>query len=530
MKKRFAALVLVIALLLTGCSFSETMQKFASVYGTAVPYGQMEYTRPDPDALEASVDVCLDLAETTDSMDALMDAVYDFYDTYDGFYTNYVLSDIRYSSNLTDAYWEKEYNFCAEAEPTVDAAIERLFCGLANSPFREELEAGDFFGPGFFDGYEEEPSLDEALVALMEQEAALEAQYYTLSDRYADADYTLDDALFEEMVTLYLQLIRVRQEIADYLGYPDYPSLAYDMYYYRDYTPQQAVTYLHQIGEALYDPYVALMDSDIWEESYGYCTEAETFRYMQKAADAMGGTVADAFRYLDQYDLCDIYYSANKLDSSFETYIWNYYAPFVFMKPYLDQSDKLTFAHEFGHFTADYACNGTFAGTDVAEIHSQAMEYLTLCYSKDVEVLTRYKLADSLCDYMEQSAYSLFEHQVYNLKGDALTQENVTALYEEVGRQFGFDVMEWDPRDFVAVLHFFTDPMYTVSYVVSNDLALQFYQMELEESGAGLALYEQILTSQDSYILTFAEEYGLESPFSESRLQEVSKFFETISI
>ena len=36
-------------------------------------------------------------------------------------------------------------------------------------------------------------------------------------------------------------------------------------------------------------------------------------------------------------------------------------------------------------------------------------------------------------------------------------------------------------RDFVVIGHFYTDPMYIISYVVSNDAAFQLYQMELEE-------------------------------------------------
>ena len=68
--------------------------------------------------------------------------------------------------------------------------------------------------------------------------------------------------------------------------------------------------------------------------------------------------------------------------------------------------------------------------------------------------------------------------------------------------------------------------MYTVSYVLSNDLAMQIYQLELEDPGAGLSLYENILPSQDTYILTFAETHNLESPFSQERLQSVAAFFQ----
>lgn len=523
--RKLIVLLLAVVLLLTGCGISDAMAKFAAYYGTAVPFEQMEYTRPDMDALEDSVDACLEKAQSGESIETLMDAVYAFYSLYDSFSTNHSLACIHYNLDMTSTYWEKEYQFCAENSPAAEAAIERLFHGLALCPVRKALEAEEYFGSGFFDAYEEEPVMDKTLQNLLEKEAALESSYLALMDRYADAQSALSDTLYREMAELLIRLVQLRQEMADYLGYPDYPTLAYDLYYSRDYTPEQAIAYMNRVADTLHDPYVALLTGFDTKAMESYCSEEDTFRYMQQTAKAMGGTIAKAFSYLRQYDLYDISYSDNKAPTSYEIYIWNYYAPFVFISPYMDQSDKLAFAHEFGHFAADYSYDGSFAGIDIAEIHSQAMEYLSLCYGKDTQVLADYKLADSLCIYMEQSAYSLFEHQLYNLKGDQLTVENVLNLLRTVGTKCGFDAISWDPREYVTVQHFFTDPMYVVSYVVSNDLALQIYQMELAQAGAGLKLYEQILPSQDSYLMAFAEKNGLQSPFSEARLQEVSKLF-----
>ena len=167
-------------------------------------------------------------------------------------------------------------------------------------------------------------------------------------------------------------------------------------------------------------------------------------------------------------------------------------------------------------------------GTDISEIQSQAFEYLSLCYNEDAKDLLKYKMVSSLSTYVECSAYALFEHMVYDLTGEDLTVENVTALYQQIGQKFGFDSWNWDPRDFVTVSHFFTNPMYVISYVVSNDLAMQFYQLEIEEPGAGLALYERCLYSQDSYIIRFAEEYGLVSPFAEGYLESIAETFTSV--
>ena len=74
--------------------------------------------------------------------------------------------------------------------------------------------------------------------------------------------------------------------------------------------------------------------------------------------------------------------------------------------------------------------------------------------------------------------------------------------------------------------HIFISPLYIISYIVSNDAALQIYQLEAAETGAGWKLYEQSLVTQQAYFLAFVEEAGLESPFAPGRLEKVRDTFE----
>ena len=140
-------------------------------------------------------------------------------------------------------------------------------------------------------------------------------------------------------------------------------------------------------------------------------------------------------------------------------------------------------------------------------------------------MLTKLKMVDSLYTYVECGAYTLFEHKLYRLTGSDLTVENIWNLYQQIGLQFGFDSRQWDPREFITIPHFYTDPLYNISYVVSNDLALQFYQLEQAESGTGLQLFEECVTDESSYLLDFAERYDLKNPFADGRLEEIADMF-----
>lgn len=517
---------LLIAAMLTGCAGLTSALNGVQM----VKYEDMEYVRPDMDVLQQSLDAAFEAAQG-DDLKEIIDAIYAFYDEYDAFYTNYSLADIKSCCDLTDIYWAEEYSWCLENAATVDAALEELYYALAESPCREGLESEEYFGEGFFDAYEGESIYDEGLLSLLEQEAELITRYYDLSALGTEYEYGSEefyDACGNDMVHLMAELVALRQEIATYCGYEDYPSFANDFYFYRDYTMEESRAYLQEVAQQLAPVYRWLDREKIWALTEDYYTEADTFAFVKKAAKNMGGTVLHAFLLMEEAGLYDIEWSENKYATSFETYLTSYYEPFIFMNPELTRYDCLTLSHEFGHFCNDYASYGSYAGVDILEFFSQGMEYLALCYGEDTEDLRLIKMADSLGLYVEQSAFASFEDRMYALEGEELTAENLCALYEEVALEYGFDAVGYDPREFVNITHFYTSPMYILSYIVSNDAAMQLYQLEQEEAGAGMKLYEDNLASQEVWFLTFLDTVGLQSPFEEGRLEQLADMFREI--
>ena len=179
---RILALVMALCLLLTGCAPLSLLQDFASYYSaTSTSFRDMEYVHPDTEKLESTLKTCLQLSQTSQDVDELVESIYDFYAEYDLFYTSYALADIHYNCDITDEYWKSEYIFCTEVEPTAESMLEQLYCALADSHLRSELETDDLFGAGFFADYEEDPVMDKPLIKLMEQEASLENRYYDIA-------------------------------------------------------------------------------------------------------------------------------------------------------------------------------------------------------------------------------------------------------------------------------------------------------------------------------------------------------------
>lgn len=530
MKIRILALCMALAMLLCGCTdvFDYFLDRLGLSSEIAVHFDRMEYTRPDLDALQSAMADCCTYAHTAKEVSALEEKISECFFLCNSFYTNYNLAAIHYYQNTSDLYWEQENDYCMERAPQVSAALEELYYALADSPFREELEASEMFEEGFFDDYLEGEAPSDAFVALQEREAELLNEYYDLTAEAQSVRYYSNE-FFEtfgkQMGDVFVEMVKVRQDLATEAGYDSYLEYAYEEVHGRDYTPAQAETYLEDIAKELVPLYVETQ-GDFSYSDLGYVTHTQVSAYVKNCVSAMGGKVQEAWDTMEERGLYDITYSEDKYDISFEVFLPNYYAPFVFVNPTGMASDQLTFAHEFGHFCNDYASEGSVVGVDVAEVFSQSMEYLSLIYGEAGEALETWKMSDSLRVFVEQSAYALFEHRVYALEGDELTAENVYALYEQIGKEFGFEIWGWDSRDFVVIDHFFSAPQYIISYVVSNDTAFQIYQLEQGETGAGLRLFEESLDTQQVSLLAFTQEAGLKSPFEEGRVQTIRKTLE----
>lgn len=527
MRKRIIALVLAACLLLTGCNGAEMLAKVRARNRGLVKFGDIAYEHVQEKELADVLEKACQTAKTSDNMDEVLDQVWEVYDLYDWIYTMYSLTEIYYSRDLTSVDWADEHDYCMDMTNSAEEALDTLYRALAVCPCREELES-EYFGEGFFDRFEGESVWDETFRDYMTRETQLEGQYYTLSARFMEEEEpTADSEVVQEMQELFVEMIALRQEIADYAGYDSYPEFAYDWYFYRDYTPEQAQTLAADICEYLVPLYWET--ESFWDEELEDFTTAQMVDYTRRTAKNMGGAVLESFAAMESYDLYDVEYSDKKYDSSFAVYLQSYGEPFLFVNPMGTEYDALTMAHEFGHFCNDYVSYGSTTSIDVAEVFSQGMEYLSLCYGEPSDMILRMKLEDCLNCYVDQAAYSAFEHEVYDLRGEELTVDNVAALFNKICTRFGpgdgedSQVEGWE---YVDVSHFFTDPMYIISYVVSNDAAFQFYQKELETPGSGLSMYMDSLDTQAGTVDELAEEAGLESPFLAGRMEKTARVLE----
>lgn len=587
-KKKYALLpilLLVLSILLQGCTAQELF-RFGSVeapfaestsetpteaeeYPPYTPYTEYErpetaplaevafrditYERPDADGLRARFGQLQALVESGADCDEILQAYYPLEEEYVYFGTMGQYAYIRYTLNLNDTYFDEEYNWCEEQSPLIEQAAEKCFIAMGKSDQREALEQA-YFEEGFFDYYDENQIYsNDRVVELMQQESELQSEYMALQSDMTIA-WNGEECLVEELLAdpdlgytdmlaiyqlyyekynplaaeLYAKLIRVRREIAQELGYESYADFAYEYYYDRDYTPAQVEQYTADIALEMAGLYYAAVSS-------GYSEDMDmdtAMALLQDTAYRFGGEVATAYDYMTAYGLYDTTESTSKMPGSYMTYLPAYGMPFMYVSPTGTIDDFLTATHEFGHFVDGYVnCNAT-SSVDCAEIFSQGLEFLALSRAdltrQEREGLTEAKLGDALMVFLGQACYAEFEHRAYSLPDDQLTAEKLNLLFLQCMEEFGMSM--YGMEDIIApgwidVQHFFIAPYYIIGYCVSNDAALQIYQIE-EETGEGFEAYTTLMhNSGGNTILALLKSADMESPFAEGRIAELADFF-----
>lgn len=520
-------------------------------------FSEIQYERPDVEALVKAYGDVQTMVEEEKDVEDIVSAYEAVFEEHTYFDTMNSLAYIRYSLDLSDSYYDEEYNWCEEQSPLLNQAQEKCFVAMSESPLRSALEEA-YFEEGFFEFYDENRiySKDE-VVALMQQEADIQAQYMALQDRmtvfWKGEERSVDELLedpklpYEDYLNVYrayynkynplcadlfVKLIKVRKEIAKELELDSYADYAYTYTYARDYTPQQVQEYCDSIADemvSLLFPAVMVQGSLPSKD-----LEAAVGLFTQTMKE-LGGVFHTAYDYMEAYDLWDTTASASKLPGSYVTYLTSYEMPFLYVTPTGTLSDFLTVCHEFGHFVDGYVNNGGFDGVDCAEVFSQGLEFIALdkadLNSWEKNTLKRSKAADSVMVFLSQACYAEFEHLAYSLPENKLNAQGLNELYQQCNEKYGMSSLYMGMEDlltpgWIDVQHFFIAPYYVISYCVSNDAALQLYQQELSHGNALDSYFDLLLQPTDSTLLELLEGAEMESPFAEKRMKTLADFLE----
>ncbi|MCR5808300.1 MAG: hypothetical protein K6G56_01920 [Clostridiales bacterium] len=568
----FTALLLAAALLFCGCDElglplihigntdapAQTEAPDDKIDFRLVEFGSMPYRRPDLDAMEKLFAETAEFADGARAGDAaeLERKLDECWDAYDEFFTLETIAMLRSDIDQTDEYYSAEYEYFLDREADIAEWMDTtlIACACSKAKVSEDLLAG----------YTEEDSepYSDRMLELMARENSLliayrealmldeieingEVQSFTeyvsdplISDEeYAEAKLAYYRACNEIAAPIYAELVKVRRAMAEEYGC-SYEELQYYSFG-RDYTPEQVSSYLEGVAGEVADYYCELMESDPYSMvDYWSLSESGLLELLEAATSHMGESIKDSLRFMEKYHLYDAAATSVKSTASYTVYLRSYDAPFCFLGAYGDAEDFLNMAHEFGHF-ADARINydSTFS-LDLSETYSQGMANLALLKSREYLSPERYNslllmhLLSNLSIFAEQTAYADFESRAYALPDSELTVENLNALALECADRYGASATDDAEGEsafyWTQVNHLFEQPFYVISYCISADAAIQIAEMEMNEPGSGVAVYEKLLDWESGYFLEELSRAGLVSPFSVGRAAHNLELVETI--
>lgn len=534
-RKRLCALLLALLMTLSlgGCSLSFPGLDSLLRNG-GVKFSEMEYERPDMDAVNDCVDVIYDMLESGASYKDVVKQMDSFYGLYWSFYTMFTLADIRNDLDVNDEYYADEYAFCSEAEVGLSNTFNELMYTLADSDIADELDSRYFGGllaenysGEFEDGF-------ETLNALYEREGELVMEYEELLPEFYDMYYDDEEDAYktynEEMCTIYIELVKTRNAIAQELGFDSYEECAY-FDYGREYVPSDLDGYLAAIKEKLVPLYKTAEEAGIIDDAYNAAksySPVKSLGQVSSAAGRMDERLSDAMNFMLSGELYDVDASYDKAETSYVIYIDDYESPFLFVNSDGYQYDVLTIGHEFGHFCDSFTNFDMDSNLDTSETMSQGMEYMLLCYLDDaklLDTLREYKMADALSLYADQACFNEFERRVFSLPEDELTVDRVNGIYAELATEYGFGDLFGDyiGYSWIDINHFFEYPFYVVSYCVSDSAAFTMYLMEQENAGSGLEAYLSVMdgAAEDGF-LALLESAGMDSPITAESIDAIA--------
>ncbi len=563
-----------------------------------VPFSDMRYERPDTNAISAALENLAADIERNAAPEQLLASYAEIRNLYNQAESQSSLAYLLYAFDVTEDYYQQEYITLQSALSALDLTMTDVTIALAESSDGAKQLLDNAYGPEYMETvYAGESLNSDAVQSLMDADQALISEYDRLTADFTFQDggreWTLDSIISDETLSareyyrlydaycaafnakagdIFMQMLSIRSQIAEKLGYGSYAAYRYDCYG-RDYTITDAKTLHAAVKKYIVPVFVAAnsipgADTETLAqqpEESGLASEWKDFvdillnrepeqqstdiydLYLLSSAvydldeylDALSVAAADfspslleALDFMLRNNLYDFSVNPKKMTGSFTTYISNYQAPFLYTQWTNDAVSVDTVIHELGHFT-NYYHNPAVGWSqsdslDLAEVDSQALQLLMTPYYGDLygeEYASSAQfslLLDCMYALITGCLEDEFQQAVYSKPDMPLADMN--ALYLRLTQEYGLaDIYGYTGTEWALVPHTFQTPMYYISYAVSMVPALELWRLSLEDLTAGRTAYLNILDRAP--YATFRDvlnQNNLPDVFDESTIKDIA--------
>ena len=441
---------------------------------------------------------------------------------------------LLYCCDMSDETASENYLFASEmsskAYGDYTAACRALY--ESDSAIRDE-----FFQDWSEEEISEMQNYSEEITALTQENDRLLVEYRELSD----------ENFINDAPAYFLKLVKNNTRVASLMGFDSYYEYAHERTYDRDYGSEE-LTAMRSYVKTYIAPYVddLYLAFDSSYRGMSSFRQRKVYNFLYADYDSAGNYVKTYLSSLPE-DMRErmsgmlkrsgsvFAEGENAYQGAFTAFLYDREKPFCYFGPEYQSTN--TVVHEMGHYYAACFGSGYRTPMDLAEVQSQANEWLMLASlagntdQRVLEALQYYLVYDLYVTVVASMIVDEFEERVYRDGGKTYTTaESLDALMRDVCLAYGgIDFVE----EYVTDIQYYwrivavESPVYYVSYATSGVVALEFYLNAQSDFAAAVEAYAA-LTERGDHTVAFCEaigEAGLLGAFCEETYKRFQQAF-----
>lgn len=499
-------------------------------------FADYSYQRPDFQTYQDTYTQALHALKEASSLSSAKEAVDTLNQLRGTIDTAANLASIRFSIDTNDHFYEAEDDFWNDYQPRFEALDFQFYQALLSSPLLNELK--ELYPETLFLFAESRVKLfDESLISLFQKENQLASDYgkliasaqidfqgqtYTLAQLRPfteNKDRQIRLAAFEKQTAffadhesqfdqIYDDMVKVRTEIAQKLGFKNYVEFADTQMNRWDYDRKMIETYRQEILEKVVPITQKLYQrqaerNQLEHATYvdlplvyptGNATPKGTPEELVEKAQIMyqelSPETGEFFDFMVTHDLLDLLSKTGKQSGGYCTFIQEYQSPFIFANFNGTSGDVDVLTHEAGHAFQAFSSRWIkepeilFPNFESCEIHSMSMEFIAWPWMESFfeEETDKYKFAH-LASSLQFLPYGVlvdhFQQEVYTHPEWTAAQRK--QCWRTLEKQYCPERDYTEMPDLERGLywfrqgHIFQSPFYYIDYTLAQVCAFQFW-------------------------------------------------------
>ncbi|MDQ0198390.1 M3 family oligoendopeptidase [Neobacillus ginsengisoli] len=546
-------------------------------------FEEFTYKRPNLEVITANFNAAIEKFNNSITVEEQSKAMDEVNELRNDLGTMFNLVHIRHSIDTNDEFYKAEQDIMDEIQPEVEGLVTKYYQALVHSKFRTELE--EKWGRQLFALAEGQlKTFKPEIVPMLQKENRLSTEYTKLlasaKINFEGEERTLaqlepftestdremrkraNEAKFgflaeheDELDRIYDDLVKVRTEIAQTLGYKNFVELGYYRMMRTDYNSDMVTNFRGQVKDfivpiatklkARQRERLGLDQLKYYDEGFNFQTgnalPKGTPEWIiengQKMYQELSKETGTFFQFMQDNNLMDLVAKKGKAGGGYCTYIENFKSPFIFSNFNGTSGDIDVLTHEAGHAFQVYSSRHFeipeyfWPTYEACEIHSMSMEFFTwpwmeLFFKEDTDKYKFSHLSDALLFLPYGVSVDEFQHWVY--ENPEATPKERKLQWRQIEKKY-MPHKDYDGNEYLEnggfwqrQGHIYNSPFYYIDYTLAQICAFQFWKRSRENQQEAWSDYVKLCKLGGSKSFTkLVEAANLISPFEAGCVESV---------